>query len=169
MGRAVTAGGVVIAVGTAFLAAGFNNIMTYLQSLFGVFNAPIFATFILGMFWKRTTGWGGFWGLLSGVVTGAAVFFLSKGGVLTFGSDIEVTFYQAGAAFVVDAVVTILVSLAGRAPARAQLAGIVYGVAGADGVVPTIKQPKEAVWWRRPILLGGIALALTVVLNILFA
>jgi solute:Na+ symporter, SSS family len=169
MGRAVTAGGVVIAVGTAFLAAGFNNIMTYLQSLFGVFNAPIFATFILGMFWKRTTGWGGFWGLLSGVVTGAAVFFLSKGGVLTFGSDIEVTFYQAGAAFVVDAVVTVLVSLGGRAPARSQLAGIVYGVAGADGVVPTIAQPREAVWWRRPILLGGIALALTVVLNIVFA
>ena len=168
-GRLVTLGGVVVAIGTAFLASQFENIMTYLQTLFGIFNAPIFATFILGMFWKRTTGWGGFTGLASGVAAGAAVFVLSKAGVLTFGSDIEVTFYQAGAAFLADAVVTVLVSLATARPEPERLAGIVYGVPGADGVVPTLRQPREAVWWRRPVLLGGIALVLTVALNIAFA
>ena len=70
-GRVVTVIGIVIAVFTAILASHFNNIMTYLQSLFSIFNAPIFATFILGMFWKKTSAWGGFWGLLAGVVSGA--------------------------------------------------------------------------------------------------
>ena len=109
VGRLVTVGGVVLAIFTALLASGFENIMTYLQTLFGIFNAPIFATFILGMFWKRMTGWGGFTGLAAGVLAGTAVFVLAQAGVLSFGSDIEVTFYQAGAAFVVDAVVTVAV------------------------------------------------------------
>ena len=168
-GRWVTVAGVVIAIGTALLASSFNNIMTYLQSLFGIFNAPIFATFILGMFWKRTTGWGGFTGLASGVVAGTLVFVLAQAKILTFGSDIEVTFYQAGAAFFVDLIVTVIVSLATAKPEPERLAGIVYGVPGADGVVPTLRQPREAVWYRKPLLLGGIAIAITVVLNILFA
>ena len=165
----MTVGGVVIAIFTALLASSFNNIMTYLQSLFGIFNAPIFATFILGMFWKRTTGWGGFAGLASGVVAGTAIFIGAQSGALTFGSDIEVTFYQAGAAFFVDLIVTVIVSLATAKPEPERLAGIVYGVPGADGVVPTLRQPKEKVWYRKPVLLGSVALVLTVVLNILFA
>ena len=168
-GRLVTVGGVIIAIFTALLASSFNNIMTYLQSLFGIFNAPIFATFILGMFWKRTTGWGGFAGLASGVVAGTAIFIGAQSGALTFGSDIEVTFYQAGAAFFVDLIVTVIVSLATAKPEPERLAGIVYGVPGADGVVPTLRQPKEKVWYRKPVLLGSVALVLTVVLNILFA
>lgn len=168
-GRVVTAVGVVIAIFTALLAADFNNIMTYLQSLFGIFNAPIFATFILGMFWKRTSGWGGFAGLLTGVLAGALVFVLAEAGVVDFGSGIATSFYQAGAAFLVDVVVTVVVSLATARPEPERLAGIVYGVPGADGLVPTLRQPKERVWYRKPVLLGGLALALTVVLNIVFA
>ena len=168
-GRVVTIVGVLIAIGTAFLAASFENIMTYLQSLFGIFNAPIFATFVLGMFWRRTTGGGGFWGLATGVTAGTAVFAGYKFGLLDFGSDIEATFYQAGAAFLVDAVVTVAVSLASRPPERVRLAGIVYGVPGDDGVVPTIRQPREAVWWRRPVVLGAGALVIAGVLNVIFA
>jgi SSS family solute:Na+ symporter len=168
-GRWVTVVGVVIAIFTALLASSFNNIMTYLQSLFGIFNAPIFATFILGMFWKRTTGWGGFSGLLTGVLAGTVVFVLAEGGVVDFGSGIAVSFYQAGAAFIVDVVVTVLVSLATTRPEPERLAGIVYGVPGADGVVPTLRQPRERVWYRKPVLLGAVALVITVVLNVLFA
>jgi SSS family solute:Na+ symporter len=168
-GRWVTVVGVVIAIFTALLASSFNNIMTYLQSLFGIFNAPIFATFILGMFWKRTTGWGGFSGLFTGVIAGTAVFVLAEAGVVDFGSGIATSFYQAGAAFIVDIVVTVVVSLATARPEPERLAGIVYGVPGADGVVPTLRQPKERVWYRKPVLLGSVALAITVVLNIIFA
>ena len=65
-GRIATVLGIVVAIGTAFIAAGFNSIMDYIQALFSFFNAPLFATFILAMFWKRATPWGGFWGLASG-------------------------------------------------------------------------------------------------------
>ena len=66
VGRIATVGGIVVGIGTAFIAAGFSNIMNYIQALFSVFNAPLFATFIVGMFWKRMTAWAGFWSLLLG-------------------------------------------------------------------------------------------------------
>ena len=70
MGRFATIFGIAISIGAAYLAAGFNNIMDFLQLVFAFVNAPLFATFLLGMFWKRTTGHGAFTGLLLG--TGAA-------------------------------------------------------------------------------------------------
>ena len=68
MGRIITVVGILLSVGTAYIASGFNSIMDYVQVLFSVFNAPLLATFLLGMFWKRTTPWGGFWGLLIGTL-----------------------------------------------------------------------------------------------------
>ena len=69
MGRLVTVAGILISVGTAFIAKGYSNIMNYIQTLFSIFNAPLFATFIIAMFWRRATAWGGFWSLVAG--TGA--------------------------------------------------------------------------------------------------
>ena len=66
VGRIVTVIGVVIGIGTAFIAAGYSNIMNYIQALFSIFNAPLFATFIIGMFWKRMTGPAGISGLVAG-------------------------------------------------------------------------------------------------------
>ena len=68
VGRIVTVVGIVVGIGTAFIASQFSNIMNYIQTLFSFFNAPVFATFIIGMFWKRTTPWAGFFGLVSGFV-----------------------------------------------------------------------------------------------------
>jgi len=113
------------------------------------------------MFWKRSNGRGGFWGLLAGSLSGAFLFLLYETHVVHFGSALSATFAQAGLAFVVDLVVTVVLSLTTAAPARERLAGIVYGVAGPDGVVPTVRQPREPIWWRRPMLLGGVVLAAT--------
>ena len=66
VGRWTTVVGTALSVGTAYLATRYNNIMDLLQLVFGFVNAPLFATFLLGMFWKRATGHGAFWGLLSG-------------------------------------------------------------------------------------------------------
>ena len=122
VGRVVTVVGVLIGIGTAFIAAGYSNIMNYIQALFSIFNAPLFATFIIGMFWKRTTPWAGFWGLLAGTVGAAVAHFAFTG--LDIGSwdvsgaagcTIESTqsqnFYGAVVAFVADAVVTVAVTL----------------------------------------------------------
>lgn len=73
MGRAATVFGIIISIGCAYLASAFNNIMDMLQLVFGFVNAPLFATFLLGMFWRRATGHGAFWGLLGGT-TAAAIF-----------------------------------------------------------------------------------------------
>ncbi|MGN6605588.1 MAG: sodium:solute symporter family protein [Jatrophihabitans sp.] len=163
-GRLVTVGGIVIAVFTAILASHFNNIMTYLQSLFSIFNAPIFATFILGMFWRKTSAWGGFWGLLSGVVAGAVTFLLFQTKVVTVSTAIYATFIQAGIAFVVDLIVTLAVTAVTPRPDPDSLGDIVYSRkqrAKERGPKPT--------WWERPVLLGGGALAIGVVLNVIFA
>ena len=62
MGRIVTCAGVLVAIGTAFIASGYQNIMDYIQLLFSFFNAPLFATFIIALFWKRATPWAGVFG-----------------------------------------------------------------------------------------------------------
>ena len=56
---------------TAYLATQFNNIMDFLQLVFAFVNAPLFATFLLGMFWKRATGHGAFFGLVLGTLAAA--------------------------------------------------------------------------------------------------
>ena len=61
-----------LSIGTAYLAQHYNNIMDLLQLVFGFVNAPLFATFLLGMFWKRATGHGAFTGLVSGTLAAAA-------------------------------------------------------------------------------------------------
>ena len=72
MGRVATVGGILLSIAAAYVAGSFNNIMDLLQLVFAFVNAPLFATFALGMFWKRTTGHGAFLGLLAGTI-GAAV------------------------------------------------------------------------------------------------
>src|SRR4051812_14154519 len=71
-GRIATVGGLIVAMGTALIASTYDNLMNYVQALFSIFNAPLFATFIIGMFWRRMTPWAGFWGLVVGTL-GAAL------------------------------------------------------------------------------------------------
>ena len=74
MGRASTVLGIGISVGAAYIARQFNNIMDLLQLVFAFINAPLFATFMLGMFWRRATGHGAFFGLLAGTAAAALAF-----------------------------------------------------------------------------------------------
>ncbi len=79
-GRIATVCGIVVGIGTALIASGYDNIMDYIQLLFSFFNAPLFATFIIGMFWKRMTPWAGFWGLIAGTLGAAAAHFGARVG-----------------------------------------------------------------------------------------
>src|SRR5512139_1952991 len=81
VGKWTTVIGVLASVGTAYIALGFKNLMDYMQLIFSFFNAPLFATFLLGMFWRKASPWGGFWGLLVGILTAAGHFILYKLGV----------------------------------------------------------------------------------------
>jgi SSS family solute:Na+ symporter len=174
MGRIATVGGIVLAIGAAYLASAFNNIMDLLQLVFAFVNAPLFATFALGMFWRRTTGHGAFAGLLSGTIAAALHHGLTlpagahpgvKGGFLgllhTYPSELAQTFWTAIIAWTTCLVVTILVSLATRPRPPEELRGLVYSLTPRPS-------DRELPWIRRPGVLAVVVLGLTVALNFVF-
>ena len=174
MGRAATVGGILLSVATAYVATRFNNIMDMLQLVFAFVNAPVFGTFLLGMFWKRATGHGAFTGLLSGTLaaalhhgltlpTGAAVGF--KGGWMTvlhtYPSEMAQNFWTAIFAWTVCFVVTIAVSLATAPRPDSELKGLVYSL--------TEKPADDSKYWfERPATIGLAVLGLTLILNVVF-
>ncbi|MBM0205221.1 sodium:solute symporter family protein [Micromonospora sp. NPDC051227] len=158
VGRWATVAAVVIGIGTAFIAAGFSNIMNYIQALFSVFNAPLFATFIIGMFWKRMSALAGFWSLLLGTLVSLSLYLLYKGGVVNFNSDLEESFWGAGLAFVTAVVVAAIVTPLTAPKRDEELRGLVYGMGGVDLKGDVLA--GDAVWYRSPVLLGLIAVAL---------
>ena len=163
-GRLATVAGITVGIGTALIASGYTNIMDYIQLLFSFFNAPLFATFIIGMFWKRMTPWAGFWGLVAGTVGAAAAHYGNKWGVFDLGSAQAAAFWGAIAAFLSDALVTVLVTLVTKPKPIAELQGLVYGMANTEERALA----SEHVWYRRPLVLAGGAIGITVVLNLLF-
>jgi SSS family solute:Na+ symporter len=174
MGRAATVFGIALSVLAAYAATRFNNIMDMLQLVFAFVNAPLFATFLLGMFWKRTTGHGAFFGLLSGICAAAVHQGLTlpagagvgiKGGWLglvhTYPSEMAQNFWTAIFAWVTCFVVTIIVSLATRPRADSDLTGLVYSLT---------QKPSEhhIAWYARPATLAVIVLIATALLNLIF-
>ncbi|WP_285684593.1 sodium:solute symporter family protein [Actinoplanes sp. NBRC 103695] len=165
IGRWATVGGVIVGIGTAFIAAGFSNIMNYIQALFSLFNAPLFATFIVGMFWKRMSAWAGFWSLLLGTLSSLTLYLLYLADVVPFNSDLEESFYGAGLAFGTAVVVAVVVTLFTQPRPENELRGLVYGLGGSDTSGAAVLA-ADKVWWRNPVLLGVIAVGLAVVLYI---
>jgi SSS family solute:Na+ symporter len=175
MGRMATVFGIALSVGTAYLATRFNNIMDFLQLVFAFVNAPLFATFLLGMFWKRATGHGAFFGLLTGTAAAAAHHGLTlpqaaeagiKGGWLgllhTYPSEMAQNFWTAIFAWSTCFVLTIAISLlTRRLRSDEDLKGLVYSLT---------ERPREEhlPWWKRPEGMGVMVLLLALVLNLVF-
>ena len=167
VGRFATAGGLLISVATAFIAKGYDNIMNYVQLLFSYFNAPLFATFIIAMFWKRTTPWAGFWGLIAGFFGAFITHELYSWGTIDLGSQLAASFWGAIIAFTADAVVTVGVSLVTAPKPDEELRGLVWGLTRKEEE-PEEHDPADDAWYRSVWLLGGGAIALIVILNIIF-
>jgi SSS family solute:Na+ symporter len=175
MGRFATVFGILISIAAAFLASQFNNIMDMLQLVFGFVNAPLFATFLLGMFWRRTTGHGAFWGLLGGTLSAAIFHGLAlakgcvpgiKGGWLhpmfPFQSEMGQNFWMAIVAWSACFGLTVLISfLTRRTKSDEELKGLVYSL------TPKPKSEDEA-WYKRPVLVGVLVMIAVVILNLLF-
>ena len=167
VGRYATVVGVIVGIGTAFIAAGFSNIMDYIQALFSLFNAPLFATFIVGMFWKKMSPWAGFWSLFLGFLSSLILYIGYLADVFKFNSDLEESFWGAGTAFVTACVVAVVVTMFTPSKPEEELRGLVYGLGGPSTSSEVIVA-GDKVWWRNPILLGGIAVGLAIVLYIPF-
>ena len=176
MGHAATVFGILLSVAAAYATTRFNNIMDMLQLVFAFVNAPLFATFLLGMFWRRTTGHAAFSGLIIGTTAAALHHGLTlphgavaglKGGFLgivvhTYPSEMAQNFWTAIFAWTACFVATIVISVLTR-PNKSDedLKGLVYSL--------TPKQKDhEMVWYKRPAVLGVLVLGLTLVLNIIF-
>jgi len=176
MGHAATVFGILLSVAAAYATTRFNNIMDMLQLVFAFVNAPLFATFLLGMFWRRTTGHGAFFGLIIG--TGAAALHhglvLSHGAVPglkgaflgavlhTYPSEMAQNFWTAIFAWTACFVATIAISLLTRRNKPDEdLKGLVYAL------TPRLKD-RDLPWYKQPATLGVLVLGLTVVLNVLF-
>ncbi|HYS37494.1 MAG TPA: sodium:solute symporter family protein [Pseudonocardiaceae bacterium] len=170
IGRVVTVVGCVVAIATAFIASGYGNVMNYLQTLFSFFNAPLFATFILALFWKRMTKAAGWSGLVAGTASAVTVFALASSKALTvFGStDTQgPSFVGAMVAFVVDIVVSVIVSLATQPKPESELRGLVYSLTP-RGDLRGVEDPGDRAWYRRPAVLAISVLVITAVLNVVF-
>ncbi len=172
IGRLATVGATFVAIFTAIIASSFSNIMNYLQTLFGFFNAPLFATFILGMFWKKMTPTAGWVGLSAGTISAVIFAFLSQDsfgsaslGVIPIGGQ-GAAFLAASTAFVVDIVLSVLISLKTEPKPVAELRGLVYSETPKEDLI----DPEEVKlpWFRRTIPLASIALVLVIALNFAF-
>ncbi len=163
VGRIATVVGVLLSIGTAYAVLAFESILDYLQLLHGIFLAPLFATFLLGMFWRRTTPWAGFAGLVSGTVAGVVIWGFELMGAIAYGSPMAGNFWRAIWAWVICFGVTIIVSLLTSRSQKSdeELEGLVWGLSEK-------KEAVEPAWYKKPWVLAVAALAITLVLNIIF-
>ncbi|MBF4613478.1 sodium:solute symporter family protein [Curtobacterium sp. VKM Ac-1376] len=165
-GRWVTVVGVVIGIATAFIAAQASNIMTYMQTLFSFFNAPLFAVFILGLLWKRMTTQGALWGYVLGIVTPTITWIAYLVNPDLFATATAETLYGAIISFVTVLVVGFVVSMLTKPKDEKELGGLVYGVGKIDLHGDSVA--TDTAWYRSPALLGTVALVLCVVLYLPF-
>jgi len=169
MGRWSTIVGLLISIGAAYIVTHFGSLMDYVQALFSFFIAPLFGTVLLGMLWKRTTGAGGFWGLLSGTVASIGMFTLveldpSKVSLIALSplaKPLAVDMWRALWSAIISVVVNVVVSLLTKPKTDSELSGLVYGCTElpSEGHLPLVK---------RPIFWAGVALAAFLVLQYIF-
>ena len=174
VGQWTTVVGVLVSILTAYVARSFNNVMDFLQLIFAFINAPRFAAFLLGMFWKRTTGHAAFWGLISGTIAASIHHGLTlpanavagvKGGFFnvlhTYPSEMAQNFWTAIYAFTACLVLTIVITLVTKKlKTDDELKGLVYSL------TPRV-QDDSKYWYQKPafmaIVVGAIALALSII------
>jgi SSS family solute:Na+ symporter len=174
-GKVITVVGIVLSIGAAYFASMYDNAMDIIQLVFGFVNAPLFATFLLGMFWKRTTGTGAFFGLFGGIAASALFHSLTlahgnmpgvKGGYLhvaqEFPSEMAQNFWLAAFAFIVCFTLTLVISLATRSQKTdADLKGLVYSL------TPKIVDHNLPIY-QRPAVVGAVLLVVCAILNYIF-
>ena len=175
VGRWTTVFGVLISILTAYVARSFNNVMDFLQLIFAFINAPLFAAFLLGMFWKRTTGHGAFWGLIGGTVAAALHHGLTlpanaspgvKGGYIgivhNYPSEMAQNFWTAIFAFSVGLFITLVVTMLTRKiKTDDQLRGLVYSL------TPKVVDDSKH-WYQRPGFMAVVVAIIALALSIIF-
>jgi len=169
VGKLCTVLGVLVSIGTAYLAMQFSSIMDYVQALFSFFIAPLFGTVILGMLWKRATAQGGFWGLLAGTLSSVGMWAWvnqvpSALGIIALSPQAKPmaeNMYRALWSWIICVVVTIVVSLLTKPKTDEELTGLVYGATD-------IPSEGDLLWFHKPIFWAGLVAIALIVCNVIF-
>lgn len=169
VGKMATVFGILFSIVTAYIAKSYNNINDFLQLVFSFVNGPLFATFLLGMFWKRTTSNGAFWGLVAGSIAAALTHGLTlaegKGAwiynLYEIGSGMGQAFIVAAISWIANFITTIIVSLFTKPKDDEELIGLVYSLT---------EKPKSInnKWYQKTIPLSIALIIATIILNIIF-
>jgi len=169
VGKMATVFGILFSIVTAYIAKSYNNINDFLQLVFSFVNGPLFATFLLGMFWKRTTSNGAFWGLVAGSIAAALTHGLTlaegKGAwiynLYEIGSGMGQAFIVAAVSWIANFITTIIVSLFTKPKDDEALRGLVYSLT---------EKPKTISnkWYQKTIPLSIALIIATIILNIIF-
>lgn len=173
MGRYATIGGVLLSIACAYFVSHYNNIMSALQMVFGFVVAPTFATFLLGMFTKRSNSRGAFWGFVAGTLAAAIFYGISvvpgnppKGGwiapLIEMPKELAQSFWTACVAFSTTFLTNLILSLtSARDKTDEQLKGLVYSL--------TPKHVEEGgAWYARPAVLAIFVTVSVIIFNIIF-
>ncbi len=161
VGRVATVAATILSIGTAYIVLGFNSLMDYVQLLFSFFNAPLFATFLLGMFTKWATPRGGLVGLISGTLASLAHYLAYHFHVVRYGSDMTANFYGAICGWTACFVVTAIVSLFTARRDPRELEGLVYDSSNhARG--------RDATRMKQAWIFAGVILGVCIILNWIF-
>ena len=164
IGRITTVAGVFIGILTAFIAAGYNNIANYLQTLFSFFNVPIFLAFIVGMVWRKAGRGSGFWGMIVGTLVAFGTWLLYKEGVVSFRSDLAETQWGAIIGFGTGLLAMVIASRFSQPKPISQLNGLVLGLQRHD-----VQTSAHVAWYKSPVLIGAAALVLCALLYVYIA
>ena len=164
IGRITTVAGVFIGILTAFIAAGYNNIANYLQTLFSFFNVPIFLAFIVGMVWRKAGRGSGFWGMIVGTLVAFGTWLLYKQGVVSFRSDLAETQWGAIIGFSAGLLAMVIASRFSQPKPISQLNGLVLGLQRHD-----VQTSAHVAWYKSPVLIGAAALVLCALLYVYIA
>jgi len=169
MGRICIVVGIIISIGSAYLVMQFASIMDYMQALFSFFIAPLFGTIFLGMFWRKATDWGGFWGLLTGTCSSISMFLFLKfnlieGKWVAFSNDASAmaqNMWRAWWAWCITILITVIVSKFGKPKSDEELVGLVYGFTEWE-------KASSYSLFHRPSFWACISLVAFLILNIIF-
>lgn len=161
MGRIATGAGILVSIASAYIVMGFASIMDYMQTIFSFFNAPLFATFLLGMFWKRTTPWAAFIGLVVGTVAAGVQYGMMEMHMVTYHSAMAGNFWRSAISWLICFVVTVVLSFFTKPKPAEELEGLVWGT----GPKPDTRPVK---WFKNPVILAIFVLVMTLAFNLAF-
>jgi len=161
VGRITTVIGTALSVATAYIVLRFDNLMDYMQLIASFFISPLFATFLLGMFWRRCNRTGAFYGMIAGIAGSMGHYLAYRFGLLDYRTQMAPNFWGAICGWTCAMVVTVTLSLLTPPPREATLRGLVY-----SGNPAGISEARP--WYRTVVFQAACVLAATIALNVIF-